>query len=162
MDFFKKIESALEKIGKLYVSELKNRLYRDGNIASKDLARSISPKVVSDGVEITANRYLSAVSEGKKATSKGPSELMVSRVARWMKFKGYRPRGTGKLTERKYKKAAFAIARSINRKGWEGSKVIGRSFKAIESNIDKEISDALKETIELLIQDVNQDLNNKK
>ena len=58
MDFFKRIESALEKIGKLYVSELKNRLLRDGNEASKDLSRSITSKVVSDGVEITANKYL--------------------------------------------------------------------------------------------------------
>lgn len=161
MDFFGKIKSALDKIGKLYVSELKNRLLRDGNIASKDLSKSITHKVVSDGVEITANRYLAAVSEGRNPTSKGPSELMVSRVARWMKFKGYRPRGTGKLTERKYKRAAFAIARSINRRGWQGSKVISRSFKAIESNIDKEISESLKETIELLVQDINQDLNKK-
>lgn len=161
MDFFDKIKSALDKIGKLYVSELKNRLLRDGNIASKDLSKSITHKVVSDGVEITANRYLSAVSEGRKPTSKGPSPLMVSRVARWMKFKGYKPRGTGKLTERKYKKAAFVIARSINRRGWEGSKVISRSFKSIESNIDKEISESLKETIELLVKDINQDLNKK-
>jgi hypothetical protein len=161
MDFFKKIEAALNKIGKLYVSELKNRLLRDGNIASKELSRSITSKVVSDGVEITANRYLSAVSEGKKATNKGPSEVMVSRVASWMKHKGIRPRGNGKLTELKYKKAAFVIARSINRKGFEGSKVIARSFKAIEDNIDKEISSALKETVELLIEDINQDINNK-
>lgn len=161
MDFFKKIKTALDKIGKLYVSELKNRLLRDGNIASKELSRSITHKVVSDGVEITANRYLSALSEGRKATAKGPSQIMVSRVAKWMKFKGIRPRGSGKMTELKYKKAAFAIARSINRKGWEGSKVIARSFKAIESNIDTEVSEALKETLELLIQDINKDINKK-
>jgi len=161
MDFFKRIEAALKKIGEHYVSELKNRLLRDGNIASKELSRSITSKVVSDGVEITANRYLSTVSEGKKATTKGPSKVMVSRVASWMKHKGIRPRGSGGLTELKYRKAAFVIARSINRKGFEGSKVIARSFKAIESNIDKEISESLKETVELLIQDINQDINKK-
>ena len=161
MDFFKKIESALSKIGKIYVSELKNRLLRDGNVASKELSRSITSKVVSDGVEITANRYLSTVSEGKKATSKAPSEVMVSRVAKWMKFKGIRPRGSGRMTDLKYKKAAFVIARSINRKGFEGSKVIARSFKALESNIDKEVTEALKETIELLLEDVNKDTKNK-
>lgn len=157
MDYFKKLKSALDKIGKLYVSELKNRLLRDGNVASKDLSRSITQKTVDDGVEITANKYLSALSEGKKASSKGPSEVMVSRVAQWMKHKGLRPRGTGKLTELKYKKAAFAIARSINRKGWDGSKVIAKSFRAIEDNIDKEISKALIETLDLLIEDVNKD-----
>lgn len=157
MDYFKKLKSALDKIGKLYVSELKNRLLRDGKVASKDLSRSITQKTVDDGVEITANRYLSALSEGKKASSKGPSEVMVSRVAQWMKHKGLRPRGTGKLTELKYKKAAFAIARSINRKGWDGSKVIAKSFRAIEDNIDKEISKALVETLDLLIEDVNND-----
>jgi len=157
MDYFKKLKSALDKIGKLYVSELKNRLLRDGNVASKDLSRSITQKTVDDGVEITANRYLSALSEGKKASSKGPSEVMVSRVAQWMKHKGLRPRGTGKLTELKYKKAAFAIARSINRKGWDGSKVIAKSFRAIEDNVDKEISKALIETLDLLIEDVNKD-----
>lgn len=157
MDYFKKLKSALDKIGKLYVSELKNRLLRDGKVASKDLSRSITQKTVDDGVEITANRYLSALSEGKKASSKGPSEVMVSRVAQWMKHKGLRPRGTGKLTELKYKKAAFAIARSINRKGWDGSKVIAKSFRAIEDNIDKEISKALIETLDSLIEDVNND-----
>tara|TARA_R110001632_G_scaffold46606_2_gene118371 strand:+ start:1596 stop:2081 length:486 start_codon:yes stop_codon:yes gene_type:complete len=161
MDFFKKIEAALNKIGELYVSELKNRLLRDGNIASKELSRSITSKVVSDGVEITANRYLSTVSEGKKATSKAPSEIMVSRVAQWMKHKGIRPRGSGKMTELKYKKAAFVIARSINRKGFSGSKVIARSFQALENNIDKEITEALKGTLQLLVEDVNKDIKNK-
>ena len=155
MDFFKKIEAALKKIGEHYVSELKNRLLRDGNIASKELAKSISPKVVSDGVEITANRYLSAVSEGKKATSKAPSEIMVSRVATWMKHKGIKPRTTGGLTELKYKKAAFAIARSINRKGWSGSKVIARSFEGIRENIDSEITEAFVQTLNTLVADVN-------
>lgn len=161
MDFFKKIEAALKKIGEHYVSELKNRLLRDGNVASKELARSINSKVVSDGVEITANRYLLTVSEGKKASTKGPSQVMVSRISKWMKHKGIRPRGSGGLTELKYKKAAFAIARSINRKGFEGSRVIARSFRGIEDNIDSEITNALKSTLELLVEDVNKDIKKK-
>lgn len=167
MDFFKKIEAALKKIGEHYVSELKNRLLRDGNVASKDLARSINSKVVSDGVEITANRYLLTVSEGKKASTKGgPSQVMVSRamvsrISKWMKHKGIKPRGYGGLTELKYKKAAFAIAISINRKGFEGSRVIARSFRGIEDNIDSEITNALKSTLELLVEDVNKDIKKK-
>tara|TARA_R110000737_G_scaffold292845_1_gene299441 strand:+ start:137 stop:625 length:489 start_codon:yes stop_codon:yes gene_type:complete len=155
-DFSGRIKAALNKIGDYYVSELKNRLLRDGNKASSDLIDSIYHKVVSDGIEITANRYLGAISEGKNPSAKGPSPEMVSSVARWMKYKGIKPRNLkGGLTASKYKRAAFGIAKTINRDGWQGSKVISRSFKGIETQIDKELTEAFKLTLDELITDIN-------
>lgn len=154
MSLDKYIEAALHKIGGYYVAELKNRLAADGNVASQDLANSISSSVVKDAVVITANKYLQALSEGKKHTSKNPSPEMVKSVSRWMKFKGITPRRGG-LTDSSYKRSAFAIARRINMSGWAGSKVIQKAFLAIENKVDKEITSAFKKEIQRLINDIN-------
>ncbi len=154
MNLDKYIEAALHKIGGYYVAELKNRLAADGNVASQDLANSISSSVVKDAVVITANKYLQALSEGKKHTSKNPSPEMVKSVSRWMKFKGITPRRGG-LTDSSYKRSAFAIARRINMSGWAGSKVIQKAFLAIENKVDKEITSAFKKEIQRIINDIN-------
>lgn len=148
------IKAALQKIGDYYVAELKNRLAADNNVASQDLANSIGSKLVGDAVMITANRYLEALSEGKKHTTKNPSPEMVKSVSRWMKFKGIRPRRGG-LTDSSYKRSAFAIARRINMSGWAGSKVIQKSFMAIENKVDEELTSAFKKEIQRLINDIN-------
>ena len=155
MSLEQNIRDALEKIGEYYVVELKNKLAADDNVASRDLINSISSKPISqEAVVITANRYLEALSDGKKATSKGPSPEMVSRITSWMKFRGLRPRNGG-LTPSSYKSASFVIARRINKTGWAGSSVIQRSFKAIEDKIDIEITNAFKKELDRIIEDIN-------
>lgn len=153
-----RLKSALRKIGDMYVAELKNRLAADGKVATGDLQKSINSNVVDNAVVITANSYLGVVDGGKKATSRGPSDEMVSSVARWMKFKGIRPRGIVGLNDKRYRRAAFAVAKSINRKGFKGSQVIMRSYEAIEENINKEIAESLKKSIEEMVQQLNIEL----
>ena len=155
------IKAALEKIGDYYIVELKNGIETSGHVASKDLLKSIRKSgVSSSAVTITANRYLGALSNGKKHTSKGPSPEMVQSISRWMKFKGLKPRSGG-LSNTSYKKAAFAIARRVNRSGWAGSKVIQKAFYAIEDRIDEEITKAFKQTIDEIIKEMNQEINKK-
>lgn len=160
MSFEANIQNALDKIGQYYIVELKNGIQASGNVASKDLLNSIKPKVSADAVTITANRYLQALSEGKKHTSKRPSPEMVSSISRWMKFKGLKPKSGG-LSDISYKKASFAIAKRINNSGWAGSKVIQKAFYAIEDKIDEEITNAFKQTIDEIIQEMNQEINKK-
>jgi len=161
MSFEANIKAALEKIGDYYIVELKNGIEASGNVASRDLLKSIKrSKVSSNAISITANRYLGALSSGKKHTSKGPSPEMVQSVSRWMKFKGLKPKSGG-LSNTSYKKAAFAIARRVNKSGWAGSKVIQKAFYAIEESIDEEITKAFKQTIDEIIKEMNQEINKK-
>ncbi len=154
-----RLKSALRKIGKKYVAELKNRLAADGKVVTGDLEKSIKSNVVDNAVVITANSYLDVIDKGKKPTSKNPSTAMVSRIARWMQYKGIRPRGFVGLSDRRYRKAAFGMAKSINRKGFKGSGIIMRSYEAIEGNVRKEISESLKQSIEEMVQQLNIEIN---
>jgi len=150
-----KITKALVKIGNYYVQELRNKIIEEDRVASHDLVRSISSKPMKNVVKVTANRYLEAISEGKKASSKNPSPQMVSRIITSMKFKGLKPKGSRSISETAYKKSAFAIAKSINRSSWEGSDLIKRAFYAIEENIDYELSEAFKAEIQEIINNIN-------
>ncbi len=150
-----KIETALNNIGRYYVQELKRKIIEDDRVASGELLNSITPNVVRDTLTITANKYLEAISEGKKSTNKNPSPEMTSRVSKWMRFKGLKPKNSRSLSDTAYKKAAFAIARGINRSSWQGSGLIKKSFYAIEENIDSEIAEAFKSEIEEIINNIN-------
>ena len=154
-----RLKSALRKIGNMYVAELKNRLAADGKVVTGDLQKSIKSDVVDSAVVITANSYLGVVDGGKKPTSKNPSRAMVSRVARWMQYKGIKPKGFVGLSDKGYKKAAFGMAKAINRKGFKGSGVIMRSYEAIEQSVNKEISESLKKSIEEMVQQLNKEIN---
>ena len=161
MELGERIKTALRKIGEYYIAELKNRLAADGKDVTGDLRKSLTSEVVEDGVIITANRYLMAISGGKKATSKGPSRTMVHRVERWMKAKGLTPRKGG-MTPLAYRRASFGIAKAINRRGWKGSGVIQKSFRAIESSIDEELTKAIKTHFEDKIKEINVSLKQSK
>jgi len=143
---------ALNKVGKMYVSQLKSNISRDRNVASGELLQSIRYKVSDDGINFFWKEYLGAISEGKKPSQKNPSFGMISRIAKWMQYKkmsirGYRGRFQAK-NAKNYRRAAFAIARGINRKGWSGSGVIMRSYRQIENNISEEILKSFKKGIE--------------
>lgn len=154
-----RLKSALRKIGNMYVAELKNRLAADGKVVTGDLQKSIKSNVVDNAVVITANSYLGVVDAGKKPTTKNPSRAMVSRVARWMQYKGIKPNNFVSLSDRGYRKAAFGIAKSINRKGFKGSGVIMRSYEAIEQSVNTEISESLKKSIEEMVRQLNIEIN---
>lgn len=155
-----KLKAALTKVGDMYISELKNRLAADGNMASKELLNSLSKEVVGSSVQITASQYLQALSEGKKATTKPPSRPMVTRIEKWMRYKGIRPK-SGKMTQLAYRRASFGIAKRINRTQWAGSKVIRRSFQAIEENINQEITQSLKNTLDEVVAEFKQQAKSK-
>lgn len=155
MSLDSKIEIALKNIGKYYVQELRKQLTEGKKVASGDLLESISSDATKNVLKITANRYLGAISDGKKATGKAPSVEMVSKVAKWMQYKklplrGYKGRFQ-RQTSSNYRRAAFAVARSINRSSWEGSNVIKKSFKAIEGNINSELVKAYKSEVKEII-----------
>ena len=146
------LRKSLQKIGRMYKAELRKKLASDNNVASGKMSRNIKFTTNENSIDFVFEEYLGAISEGKKSTSKNPSGQMVSKIAKWMQYKnlsirGYRGRFQ-RQTSSNYRRAAFAIARSINRDSWRGSDVIMRAYKSIEDNISDEILDAFKTSIE--------------
>lgn len=146
------LRKSLQKIGQMYKAELRSKIASDGNVASGKMSRNITFKTTDNSITFEFEQYLGAISEGKKATGRNPSGQMVSKIAKWMQYKnltirGYRGRFQSK-TDSNYKRAAFAIARSINRDSWRGSDVINRAYNDIEDNINNEILNAFKTSIE--------------
>ena len=146
------LRKALQKIGRMYKAELRSKIISDGNVASGRMSKNIRFTTTDNSIIFNFEGYLGAISEGKKPTSKNPSVAMVSRIAQWMQYKkisikGYRGRFQ-RQTPMNYRRAAFAIARSINRNGWSGSDVIMRAYRDIEENISEEVLTAFKQGVE--------------
>tara|TARA_R100001198_G_scaffold88500_1_gene64245 strand:- start:1825 stop:2310 length:486 start_codon:yes stop_codon:yes gene_type:complete len=149
------LRKSLQKIGRMYKAELRSKIAGDNNVASGKMSNNIKFATTKNSLTFEFERYLGAISDGKKATGQAPSSEMVSKIAKWMQYKnlsirGYRGRFQSK-TDSNYRRAAFAIARSINRTSWKGSDVIMRAYKDIEENIDDEILDTFKTSIEQTI-----------
>ena len=146
------LRKSLQKIGRMYKAELRSKIVGDGNVASGKMSRNINFTTTDNSLTFEFERYLGAISEGKKSTGRNPSVQMVSKIAKWMQYKklpvrGYRGRFQ-RQTFSNYRRAAFAIARSINRDSWRGSDVINRAYNDIEDNINNEILNAFKTSIE--------------
>lgn len=143
-----KQEAILKKWATLYKRELRNTLKADGNFATGSTDRSIKSFIYSKGIFIQAKESLKSISEGKKATSKNPSFDMVRRIDKWRIKKGISIRKGGKEpTYRKRMNAAYAMAKSINRNTWSGSKVIDRAYAKTEKQLGEELTQDIKDKV---------------
>jgi len=159
------LRKALQKIGRMYKAKLVQKIKEDGTTASGNLEKNIRFRTTENSLSIIAPDYLGTVSDGKKATGKNPSGQMVSRIISWMKYKKLPIRNNkGRFitkTSSNYRRASFAIARSINRNTsrnkfqWRGSNVIDRAYKDIEENVNEEIVNAFKASIEETMTNIN-------
>ena len=150
----KKQTAILKKWATLYKRELKNMLKADGNFATGSTDRSIKSFIYSQGIFIQAKESLQAISEGKsKAKKEEPSTQMVTRIAKWMRHKNMSAlaRGRGgrfrKRTPNAKRKAAYVLARHINRSTWKGSKVIDRAYAKTEKQLGDELTQDIKDKI---------------
>lgn len=150
----KKQEAILKKWVTLYKRELKNMLKADGNFASGSTDRSIKSFIYSQGIFIQAKESLKAVSEGKKATSKKPSSLMVNRLDKWIMKKNPKLRmPSGRFAKKKRntlsqrRSVAYAVALKINRSTWKGSKVVDRAYAKTEKQLGDELTQDIKDKI---------------
>jgi hypothetical protein len=144
----------LTKWSKLYLRELKKNLKADGNKATGSTERSLKNMVYSQGVLIQGNESVLAISEGKEATAKKPSDEMVRRIDKWIMKKNPRLRDPkGKFAKRKGStfnkrlKIAYGVAMKINRTAWKGSKAIDRAYNATEQMLGDELTKDMKNKI---------------
>jgi hypothetical protein len=145
----KKQEAILKKWATLYKRELKNMLKADGNFASGSTDRSIKSFIYSEGIFLQSKKSLQAISEGKsKAKKEEPSFSMVRRIDKWRIKKNISIRGKTKgPTYRQRMRAAYVMARHINRSTWKGSKVIDRAYAKTEKQLGDELTQDIKDKI---------------
>lgn len=171
---------ALQRFGALYIDEIKRDLRAKQLISTGELVNSFRFTIDEDGdsliLTVSGAEHGQAVSDGTKSSPKGVSRpssaqpfntanpnTMLERIAKWMKTKGMQPlarqeRGRfRKHTESAYRKAAFAVARSILRKGiikrfgFKGSMTYEQSLATIHRKYPTLIVEAVKEDLNEII-----------
>jgi len=150
------LDKALESVGKSIVAEVRKLAKKDKFHASDSLDKSISYKVKDNIVEISANKYIEAISGGIKKQN-GSNEAFNEKVANikaWARDKGIQPRGrNGKFvvrSEYNMNKMAWAIAKKIANKGiskrfgYKGSGFLEEMQKDVVKNVTDMIAEAYK------------------
>ena len=150
------LDKALESVGKSIVTEVRKLAKKDKFQASGSLDKSISYKVKDNIVEISANKYIEAISGGIKKQN-GSNEAFnekVENIKAWARTKGIQPRGrNGKFVVRSdynMNKMAWAIAKKIANKGiskrfgYKGSGFLEEMQKDVVKNVTDMIAEAYK------------------
>lgn len=139
-------EAALHKIGKLWVSIMKNKIKQSKKVASGFLLNSIGYKVIidTDGepiLEISYADYFKYVNQGRKARgndrpiSAANGAVPIPALLDWIKIKGIQPKGTqGKPSTPL--SLAFAIRASIWKKGIKPTNIYDKSLTRLEDMLD--------------------------
>ena len=148
------LNKELDVIGKYMVSQIKREMTSGKIKASGDLYNSIKYSKNKEGLIVTSLDYGSVVlGEGSRPSSKTPSMEMVSRIERWMGYKGMSAlaRGRGgrfrKRTPSSIRSAAFNLSKRILERGIQGSNIIQTSVQRLEKRIEKDILKAYKADI---------------
>jgi hypothetical protein len=139
---FKRVELVLAKYGKLLVDQYRTQLVADDMFASGKTYLSIESSVANQTMTIKFDKTLQAIDEGTKNYSKMPS---TTGILAWMKVKGISGRNqkTGKFIRQD--RAAFAIARHIQKNGT--IQRFNKGGTSILSKVYNEIADKLGEDI---------------
>ena len=152
------LDKALESVGESIVAEVRKLAKKDNFHATDSLDKSISYKVKGNIVEVSANKYIGALSGGINK-KKFPN---VFNILEWAKSKGLQPRGAkGRIlsrTDANMKSMAFVISRSIagqspnpdkkggisKRFGYKGSGFLEEIKKDVVKNVTDMVAEAYK------------------
>jgi len=146
------LNKALNDVGENIIAQVKRlAIERDGFKASGDLEKSLSYTVKGNIVEVSANRYIEAISGGIKRQS-GTEEQFnqkVKNIKDWARTKGIRGRDRkGRFISAD--KMAIGIAFSIRNKGiserfgYKGSGFLEEIKKDVVNNVTDMIAEAYK------------------
>jgi len=158
----KHLNEALNEAGKLIKSKLRVAASEDGFKASGRLDKSFDYSVVANELQVKAEKYAGALSEGISTNGSGDKadfERMQLNIIKWAKTKGIRPQvrdKKGRFTS--YMSMANAIAVSIRRKGiskrfgYKGSGFITQVKNSMEKKLTSMILEGYKKD---LIEQIN-------
>lgn len=124
------LQKALQEAGALMVKTLQQELRRSGNVATGNLVKSISYKTTGNSITLSGLPYLKWVDEGRKPGKMPP----VSKILPWVKVKKIEFAG------RTQEQTAWAIAKSIGKKGIKKTNVIANTKKKTSKQVSKIIS----------------------
>jgi hypothetical protein len=145
------LDKVLKDVGEKIVSEVRRLAKKDDFKATGSLDKSVSYKIKDNIVEISANKYIEALSAGIKRQSGTESQFKqkVRNIKEWAKKKGIR----GRDSKGRYisaDKMAIGIAFSIRNKGiskrfgYKGSGFLEEVKKDVVKNVTEMIAEAYK------------------
>jgi folate-dependent tRNA-U54 methylase TrmFO/GidA len=163
----KHLNEALNEAGKLIKSKLRVAASEDGFKASGKLDKSFDYSVVANELQVKAEKYAGALSEGVSTNGSGDKadfERMQLNIIKWAKIKGIRPQVRDKkgrfqkVTDRTWKSLGYVLSRSIRRKGiskrfgYKGSGFITQVKSSMEKKLTSMILEGYKKD---LIEQIN-------
>jgi hypothetical protein len=163
----KHLNEALNEAGKLIKSKLRVAASDDGFKASGKLDKSFDYSVVANELQVKAEKYAGALSEGVSTNGSGDKadfERMQLNIIKWAKTKGIRPQVRDKkgrfqkVTDRTWKSLGYVLSRSIRRKGiskrfgYKGSGFITQVKSSMEKKLTSMILEGYKKD---LIEQIN-------
>jgi hypothetical protein len=163
----KHLNEALNEAGKLIKSKLRVAASEDGFKASGKLDKSFDYSVVANELQVKAEKYAGALSEGVSTNGSGDKadfERMQLNIIKWAKTKGIRPQVRDKkgrfqkVTDRTWKSLGYVLSRSIRRKGiskrfgYKGSGFITQVKSSMEKKLTSMILEGYKKD---LIEQIN-------
>jgi hypothetical protein len=158
------IKTILNRYGAKIVTQLQKRLSDDQSNATgraiKSLGYEIKEVQKRTKLNVRGKKYIFVIDSGRASGKKPPP---ISKIKRWINAKGIKPY----KKKFKSKNLAFAISKSIGRKGtswWAGRKgaCTGLLRFVIEKNkqpLSNELLEVLAEDIERQIKETQKDVN---
>ncbi len=158
----KHLNEALNEAGKLIKSKLRVAASEDGFKASGKLDKSFDYSVVANELQVKAEKYAGALSEGISTGGSGDKaefEKMQLNIIQWAKAKGIRPQVRDKkgrfqkVTDRTWKSLGYVLSRSIRRKGiskrfgYKGSGFITQVKSSMEKKLTSMILEGYKKDL---------------
>lgn len=134
---FDELKKATDKLGKEYVLELSKQLISANKVASGKLLRSLDYEVVEVLgnliIRVSSEDYLDFVDKGRKPGKRPP----IGPIKKWIDNRKISPKN--KQTK---DQLAFAIAKSIGKKGIKPTNVIEKSINQLIQNKTKLLTEA--------------------
>ena len=158
----KHLNKALNEAGKLIKTKLRVAASEDGFKASGRLDKSFDYSVVANELQVKAEKYAGALSEGISTGGRGSKEefeKMQLNIIQWAKIKGIRPQVRDKkgrfqkVTDRTWKSLGYVLSRSIRRKGiskrfgYKGSGFITQVKSSMEKKLTSMILEGYKKDL---------------
>ena len=158
----KHLNEALNEAGKLIKSKLRVAASEDGFKATGKLDKSFDYSVVANELQVKAEKYAGALSEGISTGSSGKEaefKKMQLNIIEWAKTKGIRPQVRDKkgrfqkVTDRTWKSLGYVLSRSIRRKGiskrfgYKGSGFITQVKSSMEKKLTSMILEGYKKDL---------------
>ena len=158
----KHLNEALNEAGKIIKSKLRVAASEDGFKASGRLDKSFDYSVVANELQVKAEKYAGALSEGISTGGRGSKEefeKMQLNIIQWAKAKGIRPQVRDKkgrfqkVTDRTWKSLGYVLSRSIRRKGiskrfgYKGSGFITQVKSSMEKKLTSMILEGYKKDL---------------